>query len=399
MNLSLMGISVFLARYENEKFELLDAKNIIHDLKWSKRKHLKVFLKQLCLQCAAEAINDGATRINWNFSHPLAFTEPDRGRFERIWNEVGSDCVRATGLPQQVVTPAQSESVVTAKFFATKLQNQYATGGFTTGAVCIDIGGETSDISIWQNDALYWQTSLRFAGRHIFLNLLKENPDFLKHFGANDGDIDLLKNASEDEDEKFYAHADALIRDKGQVWLGQLTDLSNEDGTVQPIQPFIQLISLGVAGLFYYVGLLLQSLSLSTADFKPEIPSIYIGGNGSKILDWMAEGSFNHDTIASLCRKHLKHIIREASEFRSDNERGIEISQEPKMEAAYGLVVPGPKLRLNQARLDILAGETFIEDGKRNEWTEFLTDDRLGNRLSVSENNLEKISKLHRKFQ
>ena len=378
--------------------ELSAAKNIVHDLKWSKsaldREHLKVFLKQLCLQCAAEAINDGATQMNWNFSHPLAFTERDRGLFERIWEEVGSACKSATGLSQQVVTPAQSESVVTAKFFATKLQNQFATGGFTTGSVCIDIGGETSDISIWQNDKLYWQTSLRFAGRHIFLNLLKENPEFLKHFGADARDIVLLEEASAGENDKFYAQADALIQDKGQEWLDKLTTVSDES----TIQPFIQLISLGVAGLFYYVGLLLQSLSQSTTDFNPEIPSIYIGGNGSKILEWMAGGSFNHDTIASRCRKHLKHVIREASGFGSDNERGIEISQAPKKEAAYGLVATEPKLELNRAQLDILAGETFIEDGIGYEWTEILTAERLGNRLSVSENNLKQIQNFIESF-
>lgn len=373
--------------------ELSAAKNIIHDLKWSTRaidrEHLKVFLKQLCLQVAAEAIDNGATQINWNFSHPLAFTERDRGLFERIWEEVGSACKGATGLSQTVVIPAQSESVVTAKFFATKLQSQFATGGFTTGAVCIDIGGETSDISIWQKNKLYWQTSLRFAGRHIFLNLLKENPEFLKHFGADDEDIDLLEKASTGENDKFYAQADALIQDKGQEWLNKLVDVSDES----TIQPFIQLISLGVAGLFYYVGLLLQSLSQSRTDFKPEIPSIYIGGNGSKILYWMAEGSFNHDTIASRCRKHLKHVIREASGFGSDNERGIEISRAQKAEAAYGLVATGLELELNRARLDILAGESFTEAGTDYEykWDETLDAERLGKRLSVSENNLEKI--------
>ena len=51
------------------------------------------------------------------FSHPLAFTEHDRGQFERIWKDVGLACESATGLSQRVVTPAQSESVVTAKFF------------------------------------------------------------------------------------------------------------------------------------------------------------------------------------------------------------------------------------------------------------------------------------------
>ena len=381
------GHIYFLAGYK----ELSYAENIIHDLKWSTRaidrEHFKVFLKQLCLQVAAEAIDDSATEIHWNFSHPLAFTERDRGLFERIWKEVGSACERATGLSQQVVTPAQSESVVTAKFFASGPQNEYATGGFASGAVCIDIGGETSDISIWQGNKLYWQTSIRFAGRHIFLNLFRDNPEFLKNFGADDEDIELLKTASTGEGDEFYAQADAVIQDKGQEWLDKLATVSDESA----IQPFLQLISLGVAGLLYYVGLLLDYLSQNDADFKSEIPSIYIGGNGSKILHWMAEGSFNHDTIASRCRENLKRVIREASRFDDDNNRGIEISRYPKKEAAYGLVAAGTILKPNATQFNILAGETFTENRVDYGWTEILTAERFRNRLTISKNNLEQI--------
>lgn len=381
--------------------------NIVSDLKWSTssvdqehigvdREIIRVFLKQLFLQCAAEAINDGANEINWNFSHPLAFTARDRGHFERIWQDVGSACEIATGLSHRVVTPAQSESVVTAKFFASELQNLYAIGGFASGAVCIDIGGETSDISIWQNNELYWQTSLRFAGRHIFLDLFKGNPEFVKNFGADPEDIKLL-DTSTDANDKFYAQADALIQQKGQEWLNELA-IVGDDTT---IQPFFQLISLGVAGLLYYVGLLLNHLSQNETDFNPEIPSIYIGGNGSKILHWMAEGSFNPDddnTMALRCRENLKSVILSASGFDRDNNRGIEISKSPKEEAAYGLIAEGTILTSNETQFNTLAGEAFTEDGKDCEWTEILTAERLGNRLSVPMNRLEQIGNFIENF-
>ena len=386
---------------------LPSAENIVNDLKWSTsqtdREYIKVFLKQLCLQCTAEAINNGADEINWNFSHPLAFTERDRGQFESIWKDVGSACESATGLSQRVVTPAQSESVVTAKFFASGPQNEYAPGGFASGAVCIDIGGETSDISIWQNNELYWQTSLRFAGRHIFLNLFRENPEFLKNFGVDTTDINLLKEASTGENDNFYAQADALIQAKGQEWLKKL---SGTVGSEPAIQPFVQLISLGVAGLLYYVGLLLNYLSQREAGFKSEIPSIYIGGNGSKILHWMADGDFSPDhPMALLCRNHLKHVILNASGFDSDNNRGIEISRYPKEEAAYGLVAEGTKLKLNATQFNVLAGEAFTETVTDDTetvtdygWAEILTVERLGNRLSISENNLEQIENFIKNF-
>lgn len=381
------GHIYFLHDYE----ELRSAENIVSDLKWStnpiEREQIKVFLKQICLQVAAEAIDNSAQGVHWNFSHPLAFTERDRGLFERIWGEVGAACEHETGLTQRIVTPAQSESVVTAQFFASGPQNEYATGGFASGAVCIDIGGETSDISIWQGSELYWQTSLRFAGRHIFLNLFRDNPEFLKNLRVDDKDIELLKEASIGANDKFYAQVDALIQDKGQEWLNKLSTVGDD----RTIQPFVQLISLGVAGLLYYVGLLLNHLSQNEADFKPEIPSIYIGGNGSKILHWMADGNFNHDRIASICRTNLKHVIRRASGFDSDNNRGIEISRYPKEEAAYGLVAEGTDLKTNEKQFNILAGETFTESGKDYGWTAILRAERLKKRLSVSKNKLEQI--------
>ena len=388
------GHIYFLHDYE----ELRSAKNIVSDLKWStnpiEREQIKVFLKQLCLQVAAEAIDNGAQGVHWNFSHPLAFTERDRGLFERIWGEVGTVCKSATGLEQRIVTPAQSESVVTAKFFASSPQNEYATGGFASGAVCIDIGGETSDISIWQGSELYWQTSLRFAGRHIFLNLFRDNPEFLKNLRVDDKDIEFLKEASTGANDKFYAQADALIQEKGQEWLNKLSTVGDD----RTIQPFVQLISLGVAGLLYYVGLLLNYLSKNATDFNLEIPSIYIGGNGSKILHWMADGNFNHDRIASICRTNLKHVIRRASGFDSNNNRGIEISRYPKEEAAYGLVAEGTDLKPNETQFNILAGETFTENGKNYGWTAILTAERLKERLSVSKNKLEHIEKFIASF-
>ncbi|RKU08032.1 hypothetical protein C6503_23935 [Candidatus Poribacteria bacterium] len=389
--------------------KLSSAKNLVSNLKWSAipshREHVREFLKQLCLQCAAEAINDGAAKIECNFSYPLSFTETNRYDFTDIWGMVASDCEKKTGVSHQIVTPGQSESVVAAKFFASTLQNTQATGGFTSGAVCIDIGGETSDISIWQNNELYWETSLRFAGRHIFLDLFKENPGFLNLFQTWDSEKDSeenrrireeaitslksMKNNDDQYDDQFYAQADALIQDKGQVLLDELPIVRDQSA----IQPFFSLISLGVAGLLYYVGLLLNHLSNNT-NFKSDIPSIYIGGNGSKILHWMAGGSFNPDNEnGKRCRQHLKRVILTASEF-DDNNRGIEISKFPKAEAAYGLVAAGIKLESDGIESSgdqpkFLAGERFTQNETDYEWDEILTDERFRNRISV--NNLENI--------
>ena len=72
--------------------------------------------------------------------------------FNSIWEKVTAENCTTTGLAEANVS-SQSESIVAAKFFASTRQSENATGAFGTGAVCIDIGGETSDISIWHQTA------------------------------------------------------------------------------------------------------------------------------------------------------------------------------------------------------------------------------------------------------
>ena len=50
---------------------------------------------------------------------------------------------------------------------------------------CIDMGGGTSDISIWQNDKLLHQCSVQLAGRDLFSQFVEMNPKFLKIFDIN----------------------------------------------------------------------------------------------------------------------------------------------------------------------------------------------------------------------
>ena len=206
------------------------AGNIVTNLKWSAeprdRIRTRVFLEQLCLQCAAEAVAEGAREINWRFSFPIAFSQADTEQFRNIWNRVINTCMTTTGLHRGSVKD-EPESIVSAKFFA-------STGPFATGAVCIDIGGETSDISIWQQNKLYCQTSLRFAGRHIFLDRLKQNPGFLENFDVASEDIQLLESTSD-----FYAQADALIKvhEQGQRWLDQLSLTAGRSQVKKFVQP------------------------------------------------------------------------------------------------------------------------------------------------------------------
>ena len=239
-------------------------------------------------------------------------------------------------------------------------------------AVCIDIGGETSDISIWQDNTLCWQTSIRFAGRHIFLDLLKHKPNFLRDVGVTEAGIPALRNPN-----GFYSQADTLIDASINNSPKDLKAKFRIYGGKIKATPFVPLIGLGISGLFYYVGLILNYLSRET-EFRKTMPNIYIGGNGSRILHWLANGEFKPDSDSC---GHLKDILLTASGFDPKSLFDLEITPKPKHEAAAGLVDERMILKSTERQFDFLAGEVFTENGKDYEWTELLTAERLGNGL------------------
>ena len=350
--------------------------NVISNLKWSPepidRKRTQAYLEQICLQCAAEAAANSVSKINWHYSYPIAFSDADKETFKIICEAVAKN-ISETGFQIENVD-LKTESFVTARFFAGMF------GRFADGSVCIDIGGETSDISIWQDNTLCWQTSIRFAGRHIFLDLLKHKPNFLRDVGVTEAGIPALRNPND-----FYSQADTLIDASIN---NSPTDLKSKFGVYGgkiKSTPFVPLIGLGISGLFYYVGLILNYLSRETK-FRKTMPNIYIGGNGSRILHWLANGEFKPDSNSC---GHLKDILLTASGFDTESLFDLEITPKPKHEAAAGLVDEGAILKSTEHQFDFLAGEVFRENGKDHEWTELLTAERLGKGLRSGDKLME----------
>lgn len=368
--------------YYVENYKLKE--NVVSNLKWSPdpgdRIRTQAFIEQICLQCAAEAIHNGVGIINWYFSYPLAFSDADKAQFRTICSNATNACVKITGIQNGDVT-FESESIATANFFAGQF------GGFADGAVCIDIGGETSDISIWQDNTLCWQTSIRFAGRTIFLDLLKHNPEFLEIFRVADDVIPTLQKVSKSD--KFYGQADTWINTWINESKGDLEILFATYGGQIKDTPFVPLIALGISGLLYYVGLILNYLA-ENKGFAPTMPNVYIGGNGSRILHWLANGNFTPD---SKNNKYLKDIILAASDFDPDAPDAIfefQITPQHKHEAAAGLVVPKTPLITTADEFPVLAGEGFTEDDENYSWTTLLTPERFEDHLKSS-NKLEQI--------
>ena len=327
------------------------------------------------MHISAIAVSKGIREIQWSLSYPSAFSRGDRRRYSRTWQEITDKFNETTGIKHSCpgkddLDYFRTESLAFAQYFADKEEYNLVR------STCIDIGGGTSDISIWENNELVHQCSVRLAGRQLVSQFFEVNTNFLcKSFGENSKDWKDLKQ------DRFYAKFDNLLRHRGEQWLKD--KIKNFDRDTE-FQNLVRLITLGTAGLYYYVGILLKVLHEEDKYSAEEITPTYVGGNGSRLLNWLdSSGEFDK---GSEVNELFSYMLSRGSDFE-DTEELTRLSQKPKDEVACGLVLAETSLKgLTRRQKDpLIAGEVCeingeqIEYDERLEWGDTIRDFKIPN--------------------
>ena len=385
-------------------FEDKLAKDVVPNLKWSDDsdprsiKYIKSFLTQICLQTTAELIRKGAQSIEWKFSYPTAFFEDQADAYKGVvWKSVIDNVNELCGV--NAPDPKHySESLASARYF--RVAENAPT---ETGTIFIDIGSSTSDISIWQRDLPLWQTSLKYAGRDVFLNYLIEKPEILNLLLGGESTKELNDAIRErvPEDQK-WAIADVVLRKNTQqlfkTVLGE--HLNNTE-----IKKFRSYLAFGLGGLFFYLGLAVRSLVQSgtyrnNQENEVEMPIVHAGGNGALMFRWLTNGSdiegnraitgFFADVFSDglntpfpvrtgiegfapvgedepLFGRPTGELI-ENYNTRILGDFRLKLSKMPKHEASFGLVNTGTNNGVDTSAREVIAGEVFLLDGSKKNW-------------------------------
>jgi hypothetical protein len=335
------------------------------NLKWEESQNLsynQLFLKHLALHISALAAKNRVKEIQWSLSFPSAFSRGDRNRYAKTWEDLTKELQAKTGIIHN--SPKidnadyfRSESLAVAQYFADQ------EGHDLVNTTCIDVGGGTSDISIWEEENLVHQCSVLLAGRDLFSQFLELNPKFMEtRFGIASAEVKGLKGTA------FNPKLDVWLRLEGDNWLNNKRDFIAD----QPdFQGLVQLTAIGTAGLYYYVGILLKVLREEGKYSRDEITPVYIGGNGGRFLHWLAEGG-RFDRYSEI-NELLSRILSKASGFE-DTEVATQLSQNLKDEVACGLVLNTTKLQgLKKKMKDpLIAGEYSEVNGRSMDWNQRL---------------------------
>jgi hypothetical protein len=336
------------------------------NLKWSpdSLNFNRLFLKHLVLQITAQAAANSVKEVQWALSYPSAFSKTDRNTYARNWRNLTVAVEETTGITQICPTLDnpnyyRTESLAIAQYFADYEMPGRKSKLDLVNSTCVDIGGGTSDISIWEENKLVHQCSVQLAGKDLFSQFIQMNPGFLeRQFKIKTDEWRKLQGF------QFYVKLDVFMRRESEGWLRNRRDMVAEDPEFQGL---LQLMTLGMSGLYYYIGLLLKALYAEGKYKTPEITPVFAGGNGSRLLNWLAEGGeFNRHCEAN---ELFSAMLSQASGFENIGVNTT-LSPLPKDEVACGLVLSESHLKGFEKRDEdlLIAGEAFTVNGENLDW-------------------------------
>lgn len=346
------------------------------DMKWDHengRVYMQGFLMQLCLQCMVEAAVMGASTLEWLYSYPKAFSIMQQSQYQNTWNLLYTETIQQACTLSSVEPESFSESESVAEYFKKFMQ-----ASTTRGIICMDIGGGTTDIAVWQEgqNALLNQTSIRFAGRNILNDYLwnrQQNGHAILSKLKND-DVEFTKMLTdlgqETSKHSFDLKLEALLRYYEHDIFKSLPTKSADP----EISLLIRDISFALAGIFFYSGMVIGNLRENGKyDQKQLLPNCYVGGNASKLLHWAAGGAFSSKAVIASIFNQCMYIgiTVGTSDEALKNNFNINITGHPKQEVSYGLVTNNANGAVNNNfnlflndndGVVLLAGEKFVVD-------------------------------------
>ena len=256
-----------------------------------------------------------------------------------------------------------SESLATALYFVSEKSSEAPPTG---NLVTIDMGGLTSDVSIWHRQRLIWRNSLKLAGRHIVIRYLYRNFELIRRIGQTDENLaGLVRLVETLPEEKRFNGIEMLLNNPG--FSSAFVNNFALHGA-EPVGRGLKVVAeLALLGILHYVGRTMQHLNrhdITGDGISQAQVAVCLGGRTSMLYGRLFAGDGRRSQLASslgVFKDAAPGLIAGAREVYSDR---------PKHEAAWGLLVPQIGAREfvveDEHRVtDVILGEAMYADEKQ----------------------------------
>ena len=355
--------------------------NVLVDLKWEEEStsNLNNYLEALVFVIMVELVRQRVGRIEFRCTYPKSFSTTRASDYRSKWASTLQGLLARDGRPEALADgqrllyglesawrdePGDFVSLQTSSgVLAIRQEPKFATEGIAAGeffssektvklstdrankaggSICIDVGGGTTDYSIWFDNEIKYDASVLLAGRQI-AEVMARNSRIGDHLLSAEANAALR----EARGPKFASRMNYILRREHTEISANLARVSNLRDIVQ----LRRVLVVEFGALAFYAGHLALALdrflhrkfglSVSSAGL-----SLHWGGNASKMLDWIDHGKFKADGIAAQFLNNLfacvvmGEVAPEDERFNLDPQfLHQKQSAGQKNEAAGGIVV------------------------------------------------------------
>ncbi|GHV78316.1 hypothetical protein AGMMS49944_01070 [Spirochaetia bacterium] len=322
------GERIFWHNYEN--FKIMNTQEgrkerLLTNIKWEGSKsNAAKYLNQLLTQIVYQAAEKGVRNINFFFSYPTAFGPGAKGEFCSRLKNIITQLSSETAIDLTFNDPENllTESIAAAYYFNYK--NPLHRVFF-----CIDIGGGSTDVSIWVKTKHLFQTSVHFASRNMFIEPLKkllDRPSVRKAVTTEQKDDKIytmlsdLTNNRGMTDDKLKFLIETVLFEHYTSLVNRLENMEGKDN--EAFKNFKYCVLIAYSGLMYYVANIIASLlnDKTPAERKidNDITEIVLGlsGKGSKLTSWIgAYCEFIYGEAENLIKERTSLSIKLIPQF------------------------------------------------------------------------------------
>jgi hypothetical protein len=316
--------------------EIMKVPNLETDIKWSKDAQKRIgalkFLTELAVFCAWQTVSKTqAGKLEWRFSFPSSISNPDEftGALKTA-AESAAHFIFGDNVIEKPKIDITSESHAAGLYF---LNARNPIVNQDKGFVSIDIGGGSTDISIWQKvkEKAKAEASVKFAGRDILsgnaLSLCEDHEmtQLWQQMGIDGRVISNVVQAWEGADIEPTLRFETMLSIAGSGLISALR-INNAQ---KPLSNMIKLITFNLSMLTALAATMLRELIVNDIFELTDELVVMFCGNGSRIRGWLPGDN------DALLTNIFKKIVNNGS---ADYRIRFEQSEKPKVVVAAGLV-------------------------------------------------------------
>ncbi len=335
--------------------------NVYSDIKWDVEGERKTeyFIESILFLILVEAVDQRISEIEFLCSYPKAFSPNNitmlKGEWENVFKKMLNESYRIidkyekkederdnpiiVNRDSQMKPAFETEGIAAGEFFGSEktISDITERANKDIAAICLDIGGGTTDISIWYGGDIRFDASVTLAGRQI-AQLFQKNGRLADFLFSRKAAIAL--DEKKNEPAFFAARLNLILRNEEKTIHDMLLKHANQ----KDIQWLRQIIALEFCAISFYTAMLTAAANDIIGENQlldrigQKAIGLHWGGNAAKLINWIDFGKYDRNGVG--------HKMLSAAYFNCLKDVGVKPNalshfQSPwhKSEAAGGLVV------------------------------------------------------------